>query len=219
MSRLLRLDWVVPLSLILLSAVPVAAGLYRVMMLLSGGPVNHETERFFAFPLSIVVHVLSTSVFCVLGALQFSGTLRRRGWHAMSGRLVWTSGFVTAASGLWLTLVFPPGHYDGSWLFAVRLTVISGMLLCLLKGLQAVLRQDFEAHRDWMIRSYALAVGAGTQFFTHLPWLFFPESATELTRTLCMSAGWGINFAVAEWIIHSARSGRARQQSAHPRSN
>lgn len=214
MSRLLRLDCVVPLSLILLGAVPVAAGVYRVMMLLSGGPVNHETERFFAFPISIAVHVLSTSMFVVLGALQFSGSLRRRGWHAMSGRLVWTSGLVTAVSGLWLTLVFPQGHHDGSWLFAVRLMVISGMLLCLLKGLQAVLRKNFDAHRDWMIRSYALAVGAGTQFFTHLPWLFFPESATEVTHTLCMAAGWGINFAVAEWIIYSPRPGQARQQSA-----
>lgn len=204
MSRLARFDWLVPLSLILLSAVPVAAGLYRAMTLLSGGPASHDAERFFAFPLSIIVHVLSTSLFCVLGALQFSDKLRRQGWHAALGKLVWTSGCVTAASGIWLTLVFPPGQYDGPCLFAVRLTVASGMLLCLLKGLQAVLRQDVVKHRGWMIQSYAWGMGAGTQVFTHLPFFFLPEAATELTRTLCMSLGWGINLAVAEWLIHSS---------------
>lgn len=52
-----------------------------------------------------------------------------------------------------------------------------------------------------MMRSYALGLGAGTQVFTHIPWLLFPSIQGELARTLCMAAGWGINLAVAEWLI------------------
>ncbi len=209
MSRHKRPDWMVPALLILLSAAPVSIGLYRVATLVQGGPIEHETERFFAFPVSIAVHALSSTLFSVLGALQFSRVLRRRSWHAMAGRLVWASGCVSAASGLWLTLVLPPGQYVGSWLFAVRLIVACGMLFCLFKGLQAVLRRDFGKHGAWMIRSYALGIGAGTQVFTHLPIILYPDVGSELTRTLCMSAGWGINLAVAEWVI---RSGTRRKR-------
>lgn len=52
-----------------------------------------------------------------------------------------------------------------------------------------------------MLRAYAIALGAGTQFFTHIPLLIFPSLYGELTRALCMGAGWAINLAVAEWLI------------------
>ena len=49
-----------------------------------------------------------------------------------------------------------------------------------------------------MMRGYALGLGAGTQALTHLPWCLFPAIQGELSRALCMAAGWAINLAVAE---------------------
>jgi hypothetical protein len=51
-----------------------------------------------------------------------------------------------------------------------------------------------------MTRAYAIALGAGTQVFTILPWvvIFGPiGAADELPRTVLMTAGWVINLGVA----------------------
>ena len=52
--------------------------------------------------------------------------------------------------------------------------------------------------------NYALGLGAGTQAFTHIPWLLFPGIHGGLARTLCMAAGWALNLVVAEWLISRA---------------
>ena len=55
-----------------------------------------------------------------------------------------------------------------------------------------------------MTRSYAIALGAGTQVFTMLPWVLIVGpigAADELPRTVLMTAGWVINLAVAEYVI------------------
>ena len=57
-----------------------------------------------------------------------------------------------------------------------------------------------------MIRGYAIALGAGTQVLTHLPWLIFVgDTPDEFSKALMMGAGWIINIAVAEWIIRKRR--------------
>ena len=88
------------------------------------------------------------------------------------------------------------------------------MVLFLGLGVTTILKRDFRSHGAWMIRAYALGLGAGTQAFTHLPWLLFPSIRGELARTLCMAAGWAINIAVAEWVI--ARAARADGAKATP---
>ena len=62
-------------------------------------------------------------------------------------------------------------------------------------------------HRAWMIRAYALALGAGTQVFTKGigPAVF---GTSQLTLDLSLGAAWVINLAVAEYVIR--RPGRRR---------
>lgn len=40
------------------------------------------------------------------------------------------------------------------------------MAACLVLGFTAIRRRDIAAHRAWMIRAYAIGLGAGTQAFT-----------------------------------------------------
>ena len=60
------------------------------------------------------------------------------------------------------------------------------------------------------MRGYAIGLGAGTQVFTHLPWMLFFGVPNELTRALLMAAGWVINIIVAELIIRKRRKRKAR---------
>ena len=78
------------------------------------------------------------------------------------------------------------------------------MFLSLILGYVAVRQKNYKQHEAWMIRAYAIGLGAGTQVFTHIPGLLFPSIMGELARTLMMGAGWVINLAVAEWVIRKS---------------
>lgn len=203
MASSARADRLVPAALIALSVIPVAAGVVRLGELTGGAEITPENARFFAAPLPAVLHILSVSLFCIPGAFQFAPGIRRRrpGWHRGAGRLLVPCGLVAALSGLWMTQFYPPVMGDGPLLYGIRLVVGSAMTLFIVLGFTAIRRRDIARHRAWMMRGYALGLGAGTQALTHLPWFLFPGIQGELTRALLMGAGWVINLAVAEWII------------------
>src|SRR4051795_9491843 len=69
--------WLVA-ALLVLSAIPLGAGAVRLAELASGAAITPANARFFASPLPVVLHILSASVYAVLGAFQFSNRFRRR---------------------------------------------------------------------------------------------------------------------------------------------
>lgn len=203
-----KTDWLVTAGLLALSVIPIAAGTVRVFELGVGTEITPKNARFFSVPLPFVLHIFSATVYCVLGAFQFNASFRRRklGWHRVSGQILVPCGLVVALSGLWMTLFYPTGiespeKFDGQILSAIRLLVGTAMAAFLCFGFAAVRRHDIAHHSAWMIRAYALGLGAGTQVLTHLPWFLFPSIQGEMARTFFMSAGWAINLGVAQWLI------------------
>ncbi|MFC7482451.1 DUF2306 domain-containing protein [Luedemannella flava] len=139
-----RRQWPVPAALILLAAVPVIAGAARVTQLSAGAEITPDNARFFASPVPVVAHIVSATVFCVLGALQFVPSLRRRPWHRISGRFVLPCGLVSALSGLWMTAFYPKPPHD-ELLNVLRFGFGGGMVACLLLGFAAVRRRTSTA--------------------------------------------------------------------------
>ncbi len=193
--------WLVPGGLIALSLVPVAAGSARLAQLASGAPATAANERFVSTPLPVVLHIVGATIFCLLGALQFSTSLRRRAWHRRSGRLVVPAGLVAAFSGLWMAVHYDLPATDNRVLEATRLVVGVLMVVALLLAVDAVRRRNFAAHRNWMMRGYAVGIGAGTQVLTTIPWVVAFGTPSPMVRAGLMGAGWAINLAVAEWFI------------------
>ena len=213
-ARLSRSDWLVPLGLLLLSLVPVVAGGVRMIELASGPEVTPDNARFVADPIPVVVHIVSVTIYSPLGAFQFSDAIRRRHprWHRGAGRVLVPAGLGTAASGIWMTLFYDLPPHDGAVLGAMRLAVGSAMVAALVLGVRAVRRRHVTTHMAWMIRAYALAMGAGTQVFTSIPMLLLLGGQPGPgAKAVAMGAGWGINVAVAEWVI------RRSQRSSRPR--
>lgn len=196
-------------GLLLLCLVPMLAGFARLFELAFGQVVSPGNARFFAAPLPVVLHILSSLVFSIGGVVQFAFASAALPvyWHRRMGCLLLASGLGAAFSGLWMTLFYPPAtaNFDGPALYLMRLFVGIAMVLAIVRGLVLARRREFMAHRAWMIRAYALGLGAGTQVLTHLPWVLFPELRGELLRACCMGAGWGINMLVAEWLIARQR--------------
>jgi uncharacterized membrane protein len=208
-----RSSWRVPFALIILSLIPVISGSLRLIEVAGGPQLIATNPRIDASPAPVVVHVLAAAIYAFLGAFQFSARLRRRrpGWHRSSGRILVGAGLLVAGSGLWMTL-FYPGAPGGDLLWGIRLVVGSAMAAFIVLGITAIRRRDIPAHRAWMVRAYALAVGAGTQAFTQgVGEALFGTG--DLSTAVSVASGWVINAIVAEWVIRRPsvrRAGRVR---------
>ena len=203
MTASTRADWLVPTALITLSIIPIFQGTVRLVGLAGGVEITAENARYFEAPLPAVLHIVGVSIYCVLGAFQFASRFRHRkpGWHRAAGRLLIPCGLTAALSGLWLNQFYPPIEFDGPLLYSIRILVGTAWALFICLGFAAIRRRDFQRHRAWMMRGYALGLGAGTQVLTVMPFILLPISFGELTKDIALGAGWAINLAVAEWII------------------
>lgn len=209
--------WVVPAGLVALSLVPAVAGSLRLVELGTSGEVTPANARFFEHPIATSLHIVSSLLFALLGAFQIPDTIRHAfpRWHRGAGRILLPAGFAMALSGLWLTGVMPAVAYDGPALFAMRLVVGGAILASLALGVRSLVVRDFAAHGVWMLRAYALGLGAGTQVFTHVPWFVFPEIRGETTRAVLMGAGWAVNLVVCEAVLRRRRAFRGTPADLH----
>ncbi|GID97956.1 DUF2306 domain-containing protein [Amorphoplanes digitatis] len=206
-------------GLLLLSAVPVIAGAFRVTTLAAGAEATPENARFVEVPLPVVVHIIGATLFCVLGAFQFHPGLRRRRprWHRLSGRVLVPSGVAAALSGMWMTLFYDLPEHDGTRfgvLGVMRLVLGAFMAVAILISFRAILRRDIVRHRAWMIRGYAIGMAAGTQVLTVGPSMGLADPPGPLGHAMLMGLAWLINILVAEWIIRRPEARRRARASA-----
>jgi uncharacterized membrane protein len=208
--------WLVVAALLVLSIIPLVAGAFRLTELASGAAVTLANARFFASPLPVVVHIVGASVYAILGAFQFSTAFRRRwpGWHRATGRIVILCGLLVGFSALWMTLFYAHPVGDGAFLSALRLLFGSAMIVFIVLGFTTIRRGNVIAHRAWMMRAYAIGLGAGTQVLTLMAGELIAGKPSEFSRALLMGAAWVINLAVAEWILRKRPAPAARTVSA-----
>jgi uncharacterized membrane protein len=197
-----RRSTLVVFVLLALCVVPAAGGISRLASL-AAGQSSPESARFFAAPLPVTLHILSVVPYSVLGALQFVPALRRHRWHRAAGALLVPLGLGGALSGLWMAQFYPWPAGDGDAVYAERLIAGSAMTYALVRGVWTLRQRDFAAHGAWMLRGYALGMGAGTQVLTHAPWFIFVGTPGEASRAVLMALGWAINYVVAEYVIHT----------------
>ena len=202
-----------PVPLVALSAIPVIFGTLRLIEVFGGPHVMPANPRIAASPSPAVIHIIGGAVFLVLGAFQFSRQIRRRwrNWHRRVGRLLMALGLAAALAAVGMTLLYPRQTGTGITLYLFRLAAAPAMVASIVLGFKAIRRRDVAQHRAWMMRAYALGLGAGTQAFT----IGFGEGIfgkTVLSTDLSTASGWLVNIAVAEYLIRRParrrRSGR-----------
>lgn len=199
-----KVDGLIPAGLLAISFIPIVAGVLRVAPLAAGAAMTPENARFVAAPIPVVLHIIGAILFSVLGAFQFSTGLRQRSpqWHKVSGRVVAASGVVAALSGVWMSLIYPiPAALQGGLLLGMRLLAGTAMLMAIVLAVTAAFHRDIARHRAWMIRGYALGLGAGTQVVVLMPWMLIVSTPGALLRDVLMSLAWLVNLAIAEMII------------------
>lgn len=205
--------WLVPTGLLLLSAIPLIFGGVRLHQLATGAEITPANARFFAAPAPVVVHIVASAVYAVLSAFQFVTGDRRRwlAWHRAAGWVSLITGLLAGLSGIWMTLFYP--HTD-ALLMGFRLAAGTGMVLSIGLGLTTIRRRDVLGHRAWMMRAYALGMGAGTQVLTGIVESLVVAHPDALSKAVSMGAAWVINLIVAEWLIRRRSRRQARVAAA-----
>lgn len=204
-----RTAWLPIVGLLLLSVLPVVGGVARLGEL-GAEPGNTPPV---AITVAIVAHIVAMSVFCILGAFQFSPALRgRRRWHRRAGRTLIPAGFIAAVSSIVLVVFFggPPEELP---LALIRLVFGVAMTAVLVRAVFAIRRRDFTVHGAWMTRAYALAISGGTQAIASIVLTVALGELDASGEAWAVAAGFVINSIVAELLIRR-RSARNRWRPA-----
>ncbi|TFB98667.1 DUF2306 domain-containing protein [Cryobacterium adonitolivorans] len=221
LDRRPRAPWLAPTGLILLSLIPVLAGAARITELTGGAVATEQNARFLDSPVPVITHIISVTVFSLVGAFQFVPARRRgpvrgrkRAWHRIAGRILIPAGLLAALSGVWMAVFYPHPPGDGPLLLAFRVIFGSAMVASIALGVGGIVRRDFILHSQWMTRAYAIGVAAGTQALLLIPGAMAFGSTDELSRAVLMGAAWVINLLVAEYLIRRrARPAQSRAKS------
>ena len=195
-------QWFTALLLALVSAIPVAVAIY-LLVELATGQVRPDTVRLFASPVPVVLHIVGAASFAIFGALQFVAAFRRRfpGWHRSAGRVLLACGLLAGLTGLWMTLFYPRLPDTNDLLFVIRLVFSSAMLVFIALGFAAIRRRDVPHHRAWIMRAYAIGLGAGTQALVFMLVEMTAGHPDQLGKALLMGGSWLLNLGIAELVI------------------
>lgn len=218
MTPLRKTTWRLPIFLILLTILPIAASLYRLGDLVltdSAKITDPDVLRFFQAPSPIALHVAFGSLFLMLGAFQLSPGLRNRHrrLHKRMGYIAAVSAVVFSLSGVWMVFAYEPHSLANAWIDVGRVFFGTAIAIFILLGVWFAIVKNLHAHRAWMIRGYALAASTGIQSYliaivTVANGAFDPAFADAM-----MWLGWIIGVISAEWILNRKIDFSPRMQS------
>lgn len=195
-NLLLLLFLTVFCGLMLQLSIPYFSFRYDVDFLLTKQNIIHIKHWRYAF----YTHVFFSIFALIAGFTQFSDYIlkKQKKLHRFMGYIYVTDILLLAGpSGLVMSF------YSNGMLITQTSFIILSSLWIIFTGL-AFLRakqRDFKAHRDWMIRSYALTLSAISLRLYALvfPWFFHLSAHDEYTLIAWLS--WTMNLAIAELII------------------
>ena len=182
-------------------------GLAEPNIALRATEVARVDSRFAAYPLATLLHVLPGGVLLALVPLQFSRRLRSRyrDLHRWLGRLVLTVAWVSGLTGLFFGVLHP---FAGTiervtiGLIGTYFLIASGIALARIRAGRSA------AHREWMIRAVAAAMGISTVRLVILPIdvaLTPAGFGIQAVFLISIWVGWGLTLAAAEWWIRRTR--------------
>ncbi len=166
--------------------------------------------RYVLNPLATWLHLLPALCIAAAGPLQFIRRVRnkQRKLHRVSGRVYLICGVIGAVSGLYLGAVHPFSGWNGPGANEGFATIFfaSFTLFCLVKAFTTVRRRQFAAHREWVIRSWALMLGIGTERILLGVMMNVTDIDLSVLFGLTFWMAAAINIPAAEYWIHLTRT-------------
>ena len=171
-------------------------------------PTDAFAVRYAEHPVVAFIHFLPGLVFIVFAPLQFIKRIRRKriGFHRKNG---WMLVPLAAVSGVYALVAAFTLPAFGGWP-TVAATVVFGLvfLYALWRAVSHIRRREVQAHREWMIRMFSLALAVATiRALGGLAGAFWGMSLEESFGASFWLA-FTINLGVAEMWIRATRTGR-----------
>ena len=208
-----RRPWVFPLGVVTIGFLIYALPPYITL--------DPETARLpvpphspFFYPV-LVTHVFLGSIMLCCATLQIWPWLRRRHLrvHRWSGRVYVLTAIPVGLAGI-LVAQFPHGgpvqQIGNSMLGLLFLT-------CTISGYRAIRQRRIADHRQWMIRSFALAFSiVANRIWLVICMLVLGFSGSGLIAAIGVSTwmSWVVNLLIAEWWLHRRSTGSGQRPSS-----
>lgn len=205
MKYLRKSEWTILALIFVYCFVPAFGGLLRVLELAGGPAIIPGNPRVLAAPLPVILHIIGSFLFFIVGALQFLPSIRRHypAAHRAFGYTVAIAGCISAASGIWMTHYYTfPEDLQGSLLYWARIALGSMMIGFIGCAMIAIRSRNIFQHGASMLRAYAIGQGASTQGFLITGWIIvFGLEPLGPLRDSIMVLAWGLNLFVAEVLV------------------
>jgi uncharacterized membrane protein len=180
-------------------------------------------EHYRYFRWWLLPHGIAGSLALFLGPLQFSNKLRRRflPWHRIIGRTYVCGVAVAVPVGIWIEYI--KYVHEIAPLRLLVATIGFGTLFVLTTGVAffMVRRNNIQAHRRWMTRSYAVAVVfLEGRFVDQIPMLSKSwEGPSNFLETHHVSDLWAfiaLSLTIAEIVIRGEQLIQRRLSTRKP---
>jgi len=200
-------------GLVLMTVSSMAIGLYAVAFQarLAGDPGFHL--RFDSMPVASSMHVVGGAIVLLTGALQFWQSLRTKypPLHRWLGRIYLSFVLIGGIGGLLLAPV-SDGGVVAHWGFGIL------AVLWLFSGARAYLTiraGNIAAHREWMMRNFAMALGAVT-LRIYLGLFGVAGIPFEEAYPAVAWLAWVPNLLLVEWYLAMKHEPQRRAAVAQP---
>ena len=195
--------------LLLMAIMPVLVSLDYLTLDPDNFPFTQQKAVYTAHMTMLITHIIASMLAILIGPFQFLPGLRKGRWlkvHRWLGRTYMLSILFGGLSGLYMAQFAHGG-------IITELGFGTLAVLWLYSGYRAyrhIRNKDLEAHRQWMIRNYALTF-AGVMLRVWAP-LSVGMGADFTTAYIIIGwVCWVPNLLVAEWIIRRTRRSPRRR--------
>ncbi|MEZ4868553.1 MAG: DUF2306 domain-containing protein [Caldilineaceae bacterium] len=196
-----KIGWVV---LLLMAAYPVLISSGYLSLKPEDFSFSEQKAVYLAHHTILMVHIVASMLAILIGPFQFLPNLRkgrRLKLHRWLGRAYLVSVLFGGLSGLYMAQFGYGGVITELGFAALAILWLSSGYM----AYQQIRNKKIEAHRQWMIRNYALTL-AGTMLRIWVP-LFVVAVGIDFVvayRAIAWFA-WVPNLLVAEWLIRRRR--------------
>ena len=197
--------------LIVLSVlIMIASGVSR-LVLMTQDPVTADgfDVRYIQHPWVSLLHIVPGVLFLTLAPLQFVARIRQRriSIHRGMGRVLATFAAISGVLALVVNFLFPAFGGISTQSAVVFSSVL--FLVSLSMAIRHILRKEVRQHREWMIRTFALAMSVATQRVFLILFRLLMGLSLEEAFGAAFWLAIGVNLLVAEvWINYTRRTGR-----------
>ena len=203
--KMIKKSITVPIILFFFSIATIAFALAQAIQI-PMGTLPEENARISTVPFSHFAHALGGVLFGIIGPIQFGRVLAKKygRLHRIMGRIFVIAGAFLALSSISLLWQFPD---SGSFLVSRgRLVFAVALAISLFFAVKSARLRKFKIHRDWMIRAYAVGIGATAVSNVFIPiFVITGEPPIGTVADMIFIGSWFLVVVFAECLVRYIR--------------